>query len=275
MKIAIIGGAGKMGQWLCRLLDNDDFHIIIADKDPEALVAALKSPRIETTADSIAAVKQADIIVISVPLDKFENAVKEIAPHIRPGRIIADLSSVKAKPVAIMHRYIKEGLILGVHPLFGPNVTSLSGQNIVLTPVTDKEKALAAEAANFIQGYGAGVKIMTPEAHDKLMAVVQGLSHFAAIAAADALAGLGDLGEMKDVSTTTFRIFLNYIDSVIGDDPELYAAIQMEHPEMADIYQALTQSIDKFGGYVKNKDTGSFVKRMKELKGWLGGNSKS
>jgi prephenate dehydrogenase len=270
MKIVIIGGAGKMGQWLCRLLDSDDFQIIIADKDAKALAAAYKSPRIAATTDSKEAAKQADIIVISVPLVKFEEAVKEIAPHIRPGRIIADLSSTKVKPVAVMHQYIKEGLILGVHPLFGPNVTSLSGQNIVLTPVTDKEKALAAEAANFIQGYGAQVKIMAPEAHDKMMAVVQGLSHFTAIAAADALAGLGNLQDMKDVSTTTFRIFLNYIDSVIGDDPELYAAIQMEHPEMTDIYQALTQSVEKFAAYVKAKDTRSFVKRMKELKGWLG-----
>jgi prephenate dehydrogenase len=275
MKLAIIGGGGKMGQWLCRLLDNDDFQIVIADKDANALAVGVKSPRIEATTDSKEAVRQADIIVFSVPLDRFEDAVKETAPHIRPGRIIADLSSTKAKPVAIMHKYIKEGLILGVHPLFGPGVTSVSGQNIVLTPVTDKEKALAAEAANYIQGMGAGVKIMAPEAHDKMMAVVQGLSHFTAIAAADALAGLGDLEEMKDVSTTTFRIFLNYIDSVIGDDPELYAAIQMEHPEMADIYKALNRSVEKFAGYVKAKDTRSFVKRMKELKKWLGGNPKA
>ena len=54
-----------------------------------------------------------------------------------------------------------------------------------------------------------------------MMAVVQGLSHFVAIVSADALSGLGDLDEMKDVSTTTFRIFLNYIESVIADDPAL------------------------------------------------------
>jgi prephenate dehydrogenase len=96
-----------------------------------------------------------------------------------------------------------------------------------------------------------------------------------AIAAAEALSGLGDLQEMKDVSTTTFRIFLNYIESVIGDDPELYAAIQMEHPEMTDIYRRLTVSIDRWAGLVMSKDVDGFVEGMRGLKKYLGGeNSK-
>jgi prephenate dehydrogenase len=269
MKIAIIGGGGKMGQWLGRYLNGEGFDIIIADTDKEKL-KQLRLPGVEVAASSRDAAVKAEIIMISVPIGSFENVVKEIGPVIRPGQIVIDVTSVKAAPVKVMHEHIKTGLILGAHPLFGPGVTGLKDQNFVLTPTNTQEKSLAAKVEKYLKARGANVKLMTPEAHDKMMAVVQGLSHFVAIISADALAGLGDLGEMKGVSTTTFRIFLNYIESVIADDAPLYAAIQMEHPEMAEIYTALAQSVGKFAGYVKDKDTAAFIERMNELKGYIG-----
>ena len=259
-----------MGQWLCRYLAGEGFDIIVADGDKEKLKEVRKMPGVEVAPNSREAVGKADVIIISVPIGSFEPVIKEIGPVIRPEQIVIDVTSVKAAPVKVMHEYIKSGLILGAHPLFGPGVTSLKDQNFVLTPTNTKEKALAAKVEKYLKVRGANIKLMTPEAHDKMMAVVQGLSHFVAIVSADALAGLGDLDEMKDVSTTTFRIFLNYIESVIGDDAPLYAAIQMEHSEMADIYKQLTASVEKFAGYVKDKDTQGFVDRMNELKKYIG-----
>jgi prephenate dehydrogenase len=270
MKIAVIGGGGKMGQWLCHYLLTEEFDIIIYDNDKDKLKEAGRWHGIEIARSSREAVGKADIIIISVPIGNFEKVVKEIGPAIQPEQIVIDVTSVKTAPVKVMHKHIKAGLILGAHPLFGPGVTSLKDQNFALTPTNAKEKALAAKVEKYLKARGANVKLMTPEAHDRMMAVVQGLSHFVAIVSADALAGLGDLDEMKDVSTTTFRIFLNYIESVIGDDAPLYAAIQMEHPEMADIYQALGQSIEKWADVVKRKDTQGFVERMNELKRYIG-----
>jgi prephenate dehydrogenase len=270
MKIAVIGGGGKMGQWLCRYLAGEGFDIILSDSDKEKLKEVRQLPGVVVAKNSREAAGNADVIIVSVPIGSFEQVIKEIGPVIRPEQIVVDVTSVKAAPVKVMHEYIKTGLVLGAHPLFGPGVTSLKDQNFVFTPTNDKEKALAVRVGNYLKKRGANVKLMTPPAHDKMMAVVQGLSHFVAIVSADALAGLGELDEMKDVSTTTFRIFLNYIESVIGDDAPLYAAIQMEHPEMGDIYKQLAASVEKFAGYVKDKDTQGFVKRMNELKKYIG-----
>jgi prephenate dehydrogenase len=270
MKIGVIGGGGKMGQWICRYLVSSGQDVIASDTSLARLNETRRLLKVEITQNSIEAVNKAQIIIISVPISTFEKVVKEIGTVVRPGQIVIDVTSVKAGPVALMHKYIKAGLILGAHPLFGPNITTLEGQNIVLTPTTDQEKAFAVNLVELLKAEGVNVTLMDPAAHDRMMAVVQGLSHFVAIAAADALSGLGELKEMKDVSTTTFRIFLNYIESVIGDDPELYAAIQMEHPEMPDIYKKLTASVGKFSGLVEAKDTRGFVKRMRELKKYLG-----
>jgi prephenate dehydrogenase len=270
MKIAIIGGGGKMGQWLCRFLRKEGLDIILADNDIQSLKAARGLKGTEIAENSREAVGKADVIIISVPVNSFEQIVKEIAPCIRPEQIVTDITSIKAAPVEIMHKYIKKGRILGTHPLFGPGVNGIRGQNFVLTPTNDRERDLAAKVEKYLAARGAKVKQLEPETHDKHMAVVQGLSHFVAIAAADALSGLGELDDMKDVATTTFGIFLNYIESVIGDDAPLYAAIQMEHPEMADIYKTLILSVERWADMVKRKDTQGFVERMAELKSFIG-----
>jgi prephenate dehydrogenase len=270
MKVAVIGGCGKMGQWLCRNLVAWGQDVIIADRDEKKLREAAGLFGVKAVISNTEAVNNANIIIVSVPIGNFEAVIKEIAPSIRQSQIVIDVTSVKARPVAIMHENIKKGLILGAHPLFGPDVNTLEGQNIILTPVNDKEKAFAAKATEFFKANGAGVTLMEPESHDRMMAVVQGLSHFVAIVAADALSGLGPLAAMQDVSTTTFRIFLNYIKTVIGDDPELYAAIQMGHRDMDEIYRALTQSVNKWAALVDKKDTPGFVKGMKALKNYIG-----
>lgn len=270
MKIAVIGAGGKMGRWACRFGINENLDIIASDKDTVKLDALPAHPRLQKIPDVKEAVSKAKIIIISVPLADIEEAVKEIAPYIKSGSFVMDISSVKAGPVSIMKKHIKTSIVLGTHPLFGPNVADLSGQNIVFTPTSEKEKALAKEVAAYFENRNAHVTFMEPEAHDKMMSVVQGLSHFVAIASAEALSGLGELKQLKDISTTTFRIFVNYIESVIGDDPELYAAIQMAHPEMPHIYRSLSQSIETFADMVKEKDTKSFVKKMKLLKKYLG-----
>lgn len=270
MKIAIIGGGGQMGRWLCRRLVDEGREVIVTDKNQEKIEETRRLYGVEIAGNSAEAVGKADIIVVSVSINDFESAVREIAPSVRREQIVMDITSVKAAPVTVMHRYIETGLVLGMHPLFGPDVTSLKGQNFVVTPTNKKEKAFAERVKKYLTEHGAGVKSMSPEEHDRMMAIVQGLSHFTAIIAADALSGLGRLDEMKEVSTTTFRVFLDYIRTVIGDDPELYAAIQMEHPEMADIYITLAESMQNWAETVKRKDTQGFVERMRGLKRYIG-----
>jgi prephenate dehydrogenase len=269
MKIAVIGGGGKMGQWLCRHLVDAGHEVVVADRDNDSLDEVCRSCGVEVARSNIEAVNKAETIIISVPINAFEPVVKEIAPYIHLDQVVLDITSIKARPVTIMHENIKKGLILGTHPLFGSDVIRLEGQNFVLTPTDEKEKDLAEKIEKYLKERGASVKMMSPEEHDRMMAVVQGLSHFVAIIAADALSGLGPLNEMKEVSTTTFRVFLDYIKTVIGDDPELYAAIQMEHPEMKDIYHTLSESLEKWAGLVDRNDTQEFVEGMMELKGYI------
>ncbi len=272
MKIAIIGGAGKMGRWLTGFLQKEGNEIIVSDKDKAGLAKAVESLGV-SAASSVEAIAQADIIVLSVNIDSFEQTVKELSPHIRPGQIILDITSIKEQPVDLMHLYLNKATVLGTHPLFGPGAKDVASQNVVLTPTNEAESALAEKVMNYLQKHNARVTLMTPHKHDEMMAVVLGLAHFIAIVAAGTLAEIGKQEELKAIGGSTFRVLTTLVESVISEDPELYATLQMKLPYVTQVEELFQVQTAKWAEIVKNQDRQTFVKQMTALKYKLASNN--
>jgi prephenate dehydrogenase len=265
MKVAIIGGAGKMGQWFAVRLLQEGAQVVITGRNQTKLKAAGKKPGV-TIATNAAAVKQAEVVIISVPPETFETVVKEIGPYARDGQIFFDVTSLKTKPVEIMHRYIKKGTILGTHPVFGPGAKSAANQNFILTPTNEVEVALAAKTRRYLEERGANVSVMTPAEHDQMMTVVLGLAHFIAIVSADTLLSLENFAEMKKIGGTTFKVLYTLVESVISEDPELYASLQMSFPDITDVENLFQSKTKLWADIVKNGDKKEFVLRMTSLR---------
>jgi prephenate dehydrogenase len=265
MKIAIIGGAGKMGQWLARLLQKEGHEVILADRDRETLRVLQEELKVDIAINS-AAVKAADAVIIAVNIDGFEEAVKEIGPSIWPGQIVIDITSIKTAPVEAMHQYLPRATILGTHPLFGPGAKSLASQNFVLTPTSEKEKMLAEKVMKFLQERGARVTLMSPQKHDEMMSVVLGLSHFISIVAADTLMDIGKLQQFKAIGGSTYRVLTTLVESVVSEDPELYATLQMRLPYVQEMEELFQMHAQKWAELVKNQDKAGFIKNMTNLK---------
>ena len=99
-----------------------------------------------------------------------------------------------------------------------------------------------------------------------MMAIILGLSHFIAIASADTLLSLDKFKETKAISGVTYKVLLTLAESVISEDPELYASLQMSLPDMAEIEARFQKTVRTWADLVKNKDRQKFVDRMKSLK---------
>jgi prephenate dehydrogenase len=265
MKVAIIGGAGKMGQWFAVRLLQDGAQVVITGRNQKKLTAAGKKLGVPI-ATNVAAVKQADVVIISVPPETFEPVVKEIGPYARDGQIFFDVTSLKTKPVEIMHRYLGKGTILGTHPVFGPGAKSAANQNYVLTPTNEEEAVLAGKTRQYLEERGANVSIMTPLEHDRMMTVVLGLAHFIAIVSADTLLSLEKFEEMKKLGGTTFKVLYTLIESVISEDPELYASLQMSFPDITDVENLFQSKTKLWADLVKNNDKKEFVRKMTSLR---------
>jgi len=270
VKIAIIGGSGKMGQWFASFLAKAGAEVIITGRNQQKLHQASRQLGRVKTATNIEATKQADVIIISVPIDNFAEVVKQIQPYINPQHKVLDITSVKTLPVEIMHQYIKTGTILGTHPVFGPGAKDLNNQSFVLTPTNEPETALAHKIKAKLESNGARVSLMTPQQHDELMVVILGLAHFIGIVSADILSSFNGLKQMEAIGGTTYKLLLTLAESVISEDPEIYASLQMHLPDITKVEKEFQSRVKDWADLVENKDKEEFVKRMSAAKAKLG-----
>ncbi|MFH1651415.1 MAG: prephenate dehydrogenase/arogenate dehydrogenase family protein, partial [Chloroflexota bacterium] len=207
MKVAIIGGSGKMGRWFARQLKQDGYEVVISGRDPQKLHAAGSELGV-ATADNVSAARQADVILLSVAIDSLTDVVRELGPHITPEQAVIDVTSVKEMPVTAMHQHLRTAKILGTHPLFGPGAKGLSGQNFALTPTGEAEKVLAAKVTQYLREKGAQVTVMTPREHDAMMTVILGLAHFIAIVSADTVLAAENPRNLEKISGVTYKVLL-------------------------------------------------------------------
>ena len=265
MRVAIIGGSGRMGRWFADFLLKDGKEVVITGRNESKLLEAKRQLRVEV-ATNVDAVKGADVVVLSVPMDNLEPVVQEIQPYIHPKQVVVDITSIKVLPVEIMHKHINTGLTIGVHPMFGPGARSITDQRFILTPTNEEEGALAQKIREYLETRGAKVTLMTPREHDEVMTTILGLAHFIAIVSADTLLSLGRLEQTKAISGTTYKLLLTLVESVISQDPEFYASLQMSLPNMTAIEELFQRSSKTWAELVENKDRQQFVHRMNVLR---------
>lgn len=267
MRVAVLG-AGKMGVWFARFFLEEGYSVVIADRNKEKL-AKLKSELAVETADFVDAVKGADRILICVSISAFEGIAKMIGPHVGKGQVVMDICSIKAAPVEAMHKYVKAGLVLGTHPVFGPGSTGVKHRAFVLTPTNAAEKEFAAGFREWLEQKGAHVFTMSPEKHDELMSVVLGLPHFFGVVACDTLLEQADYPETKKVAGTTYRMLFTLAEATALETPELFASLQLSLPEIRRLERVFIKKAGEWLKLLEQKDPVAIASRMEQLRAKL------
>ena len=267
MKIAILG-AGKMGVWFVNFCKENGEQVILADRNKEKLARLGKELGVET-GDFADAVKKADNIIICVSIGAFADVVKKIAPGVREGQTVVDICSVKEQPVKIMHQYIKKGLVLGTHPVFGPGSKGVRNKAYILTPTNPKEEAFAEKYKTWLEKVGARVFIMSPKKHDELMSVVLGFPHFLGLVACDTLLEQADYAETKNVAGTTYRMLFTLAEATALENPELFSSLQLSLPEIRKIETAFIEKAREWLTLIKQKDPAAIAAKMEQMKSKL------
>jgi len=265
LKVAIIGGSGKMGKWFARLLMQEGFEVVISGRDKARLAAAQEELGVQAASNTDAA-RNADVILLSVNIDSFEDVVKEISSQVHTPQVVIDITSIKEFPIKTLHKYLKTDKILGTHPLFGPGARDLANQNFALTPTNETETTLARKVKEFLESKGARVTLLGPREHDQMMTIVLGLAHFVAIVAADTLAETGRMAQTKAIGGSTYRVLTTLAESVISEEPELYATLQMRLPGLAKLEEAFLINVKTWADLVKCRNRRGFSEKLTDLK---------
>ncbi len=226
MRLAVVGGAGRMGRWLVRHFVSLGHEVTVSDTRSEEARAFAEAAGVNWVRTNVEAVRGADAVVVSTPIEATPTVIGEVAPHVRRGSVVAEIASLKSRAVEALAEATRLGLRpLSVHPLFGPGARGLRGRRVAVVPVVDAEAEAALARVLFP---GAEVVVVDAEGHDRAMALTLSLPHFINIIFAS-LVGDEDLAALKRLGGTTFQLQLTLAESIVAEDPALHASLQMDN----------------------------------------------
>lgn len=230
-RVALIG-IGLIGSSIARDLRELGLagHVTISTRSPETLKRAEELDLGNAYVNSAAeAVKNADLVIVSVPVGASGAVAAEIAPHLKPGCLVTDVGSTKASVIAQMLPHMPKNVhFIPGHPIAGTEKSGpdagfpglFRGRWCILTPLEGTDPAALAVLRTFWQSLGSMVDEMDPIHHDKVLAIVSHLPHIIAyniVGTADDLEAVTE-SEVIKYSASGFRDFTR----LAASDPTMW-----------------------------------------------------
>jgi cyclohexadieny/prephenate dehydrogenase len=225
-RIALIG-IGLIGSSIARVVRREGLagEIVISTRSAETLKRAEElglGDRYEQSAAE--AVKNADLVIVSVPVGASGAVAEQIAGTLKPGAILTDVGSTKASVIAQMQPHVPEGVhFIPGHPIAG---TEHSGPDAgfaelfrnrwcILTPLPETDPAALDKLSAFWTACGSNIDVMPPQHHDMVLAIVSHLPHIIAY---------NIVGTADDLETVTKSEVIKYSASGFRDFTRLAAS---------------------------------------------------
>ncbi|MGB3296316.1 MAG: prephenate dehydrogenase/arogenate dehydrogenase family protein [Phormidesmis sp.] len=238
-QVTLIGGGGQMGQFFARQLAQANHAVQIIGSQDWA-----QAPQLLT---------EADLVLICVPTQQVSAVVRRAAAYLSPGCAIADVTSIKMPPLAAMLKH-HVGPVMGLHPMFGPGLDSFLSQNVIVC--SGRYPQAFEWLLNLIAAGGGHLQPCTPTEHDSMMATVQAMRHFSVL-------GLGvflaqeqvDIGRNLAFASPSYRIVLNQITRLLGQDPALCIEIMTSSDTCSGTISRLATTYSQLSELIAKRDT--------------------
>ena len=186
----------------------------------------------------LAEVASQPVVILAVPISEMPRTLRAIRSHLVAGALVADVCTVKVRPVAWMRGILPKSVsILGAHPLFGPDSVSgtLRGHRVILTPVRISGRFLRRIISRLSRA-GIRATTMTPEHHDRMVAETILLTHYVGRVVHDAALrrwanGTRSYGKLQEV-----------VDVALNDTFQLLQDVWSYNPYSRSVAAALRRS---------------------------------
>ena len=253
--IGIIGGTQGMGAFLARVFADGGF--------------AVETMGLGQGASAVEVASRNDVVMVAVPIDVTVDVVKEIAPHVKKGACLMDVTSIKRAPLEAMLAAAPEGVdVVGTHPMFGPHGVDFDRQKVVLCK--GRGDATFARVKKLYESFGAETVEATAEEHDAQMALIQVLVHEKTMVLGSVLERLkADLGRSLQFASPIYRTELAMVGRMFSQRAELYADILTVNPEAPRLSHIFEQEAAYFARAVAMSDRESVVKRFRQVADYM------
>jgi prephenate dehydrogenase len=226
--LTVVGASGKMGRLIvprCREAGLTCFELDAPLESRAALEAARQ------------ALPCSDLVLLCVPAQAVAEVLAKLAPLIAADAIVADICSVKVRPLEEMTA-LHPGPVVGTHPLFGPCPPEGEPLRVAVCPGRGAGTGGAAQAASrdeqacraveqWLSRLGFAPFRATAEEHDRAMAYVQGLNFVSTVAY---LAAQNSHEDFDRFLTPSFKRRLGAAKKLILEDAGLFRLIFEANP---------------------------------------------
>lgn len=223
-----------------------------------------KPPANVTQCASVAScVKDADLVLVCVPIILAPCVVKQCALKMKSGAILAEISSIKTRTYTILKKYSKKIFPLCIHPMFGPGASDIRDTRIILIPVKNQKRE-SKKVRTLMQGADI---IVLPNAHihDKYMAIMLGLTYYANIILANLLS-TEDILYMEKIAGAFFRIQLLLIQGILSDDLGLIVSIISENTYTRKYISDFLAQADRLRNIIDARKGNEFMRDLANVK---------
>ena len=234
-------GVGLIGSSLARVARRQNFAKTIvaidSSEDARKKIAALHLAD-RVTGDYADGVKNADCVILCVPVGACGSVAEKIASSLKAGAILSDVGSVKGAIVSQIEPHLpKQVHFVPAHPVAGTEqsgpeagfATLFNNRWCILTPPEGTNKDAVAKLRLFWEGAGSNVEEMSPSHHDLVLAITSHLPHLIAYNIVGTAADLEAVTESEVIkfSAGGFRDFTR----IAASDPTMWRDVFLNNKD--------------------------------------------
>ena len=259
MNVGIIGGTDGLGKTLVYYF-RDEFSVFITGRDHVKGKEVADELNVSYIESNAGLANISDILVISVPIEHTSDVIREVAPFMKSGSVMIDVTSVKEEPAKTMAEVLPENIeYIPTHPIFGPRTTFLDNQVIVLT--ADRKGKWYEKVYRYLESKNMRIIETTAEKHDFMMSIVQVLTHFSFISTASAIEKLRvDISETEDYESPIYNLMIDMIARIVAQNPYLTYNIQAMNNNGPKIRNTFAEAVSELRDIINDKNEDEFVK---------------
>ena len=256
-KMTVIGAGGQMGQWFTKYFTGKGFEVTGHDSENK-----VTGKDVIVSESLVGSILKADYVVLCTPTRKTPEIIRLIAKEMKSGTYLIEISSQKSKVVSALLKMPKKINPICIHPMFGPGIKTIKGQNIISIPIKDAKKELTIVKELF-----QGAEFVTIDAveHDKKIAVILGLTHLINLVFANIISKDDKSVLTEKMSGTTFRVQKTLAESIMTESPELIETI-IANPEIRKVAEDLWKDVGRLLTSVQESKTEEVINYINECK---------
>ena len=251
--IVIIGGAGQLGCLFVSLFEQSGYPVSIIEKDDWSQSQMLLA--------------NASLVMVAVPIRNTLAVIEQLS-QLNEQCLLVDITSIKESPVKAMMD-VHKGPVMGLHPMFGPGISHLAKQTIVVCHGRGKSQYLWL--IKQLQTWGANCSFVNANEHDHLMSIVQVLRHFSTVAYGYHLKEENiNLDKVLELSSPIYRLELMMVGRLFAQDSELYSDIIFSTKNNIPMVKRFLERLLTLLEMLEKQDKEAFANLFKDVSTWFG-----